>query len=86
MNHEAATLNGNAGAAIGGSKRAFARHFGEMVLAMPWRAASRASGGGASLAWTSSHSRTWARNAARSGVSSRSTLLPHPPVLAMNIS
>jgi hypothetical protein len=34
MNHEAATLNRNAGAPIGGSKRAFARHFGEMVLAM----------------------------------------------------
>jgi hypothetical protein len=35
MNHEAATLNINAGASSGrGSKRAFARHFGEMVLAM----------------------------------------------------
>jgi hypothetical protein len=33
MNHEA-TLNVNAGAHSAGSKRAFARHFGEMVLAM----------------------------------------------------
>jgi hypothetical protein len=35
MNHDSATLNINPGASIGsGSKRAFARHFGEMVLAM----------------------------------------------------
>ena len=35
MNHDSATLSSNAGASIGsGSKRAFARHFGEMVLAM----------------------------------------------------
>jgi uncharacterized membrane protein YhaH (DUF805 family) len=34
MNHEAATLSINAGVPSGGSKRAFARHFGEMVLAM----------------------------------------------------
>jgi hypothetical protein len=35
MNHASATLNINAGAQSGsGSKRAFARHFGEMVLAM----------------------------------------------------
>jgi hypothetical protein len=34
MNHDSATLNLNAGATSGGSKRAFARHFGEMVLAM----------------------------------------------------
>jgi hypothetical protein len=33
MNHEA-TLNVNAGAHRAGSKRAFARHLGEMVLAM----------------------------------------------------
>jgi hypothetical protein len=33
MNHEA-TLTIDAGAHSGGSKRAFARHFGEMVLAM----------------------------------------------------
>src|ERR687896_1581362 len=35
MNHNSATLSINAGASSGsGSKRAFARHFGEMVLAM----------------------------------------------------
>jgi hypothetical protein len=35
MNHDSATLSINAGASVGsGSKRAFARHFGEMVLAM----------------------------------------------------
>jgi hypothetical protein len=35
MNHTSATLTINAGASSGsGSKRAFARHFGEMVLAM----------------------------------------------------
>jgi hypothetical protein len=35
MNHESATLSINAGAQSGpGGKRAFARHFGEMVLAM----------------------------------------------------
>jgi hypothetical protein len=35
MNHDSATLSINAGASSGsGSKRAFARHFGEMVLAM----------------------------------------------------
>jgi hypothetical protein len=34
MNHDAATLTIDAGATSGGSKRAFARHFGEMVLAM----------------------------------------------------
>jgi hypothetical protein len=34
MNHDSAALNANAGATRGGSKRAFARHFGEMVLAM----------------------------------------------------
>jgi hypothetical protein len=35
MNHDSATLSLNAGASIGSaSKRAFARHFGEMVLAM----------------------------------------------------
>jgi hypothetical protein len=34
MNHKAATLSIDAGALSGGSKRAFARHFGEMVLAM----------------------------------------------------
>jgi hypothetical protein len=34
MNHDSATINVNAGATSGGSKRAFARHFGEMVLAM----------------------------------------------------
>ena len=35
MNHESATLSVNDSASIGsGSKRAFARHFGEMVLAM----------------------------------------------------
>ncbi len=34
MNHQATTLSIGAGAATGGSRRAFARHFGEMVLAM----------------------------------------------------
>jgi hypothetical protein len=34
MNHEAATVSINAGVPSGGSKRAFVRHFGEMVLAM----------------------------------------------------
>ena len=35
MNHDSATLSLNAGGSVGaGSKRAFARHFGEMVLAM----------------------------------------------------
>jgi hypothetical protein len=35
MNHDSATLSINAGASVGfGSKRAFARHFGEMLLAM----------------------------------------------------
>jgi hypothetical protein len=34
MNHDSATLSVNARAAGGASKRAFARHFGEMVLAM----------------------------------------------------
>jgi uncharacterized membrane protein YhaH (DUF805 family) len=34
MNHEATTLSINAGFRSGDSKRAFARHFGEMVLAM----------------------------------------------------
>jgi uncharacterized membrane protein YhaH (DUF805 family) len=34
MNHEAATLSISAGVPSGGSKRAFVRHFGEMVLAM----------------------------------------------------
>ena len=35
MNHESATLSINAGAtSASGSKRAFARHFGEMLLAM----------------------------------------------------
>jgi hypothetical protein len=35
MNHDSATLSINGGASSGsGSKRAFARHFGEMVLAM----------------------------------------------------
>jgi hypothetical protein len=35
MNHDSAALSINTGASIGsGSKRAFARHFGEMVLAM----------------------------------------------------
>ena len=35
MNHDSATFSTNAGVPIGsGSKRAFARHFGEMVLAM----------------------------------------------------
>jgi hypothetical protein len=34
MNHQATTLSIDAGAATDGSKRAFARHFGEMVLAM----------------------------------------------------
>jgi hypothetical protein len=34
MNHVSATLSDNAAAPQGGSKRAFARHFGEMVLAM----------------------------------------------------
>jgi hypothetical protein len=35
MNHDSATLSVHAGASIGaGSNRAFARHFGEMVLAM----------------------------------------------------
>jgi uncharacterized membrane protein YhaH (DUF805 family) len=35
MNHRSATLDINAGVSSGsGSKRAFARHFGEMVLAM----------------------------------------------------
>jgi uncharacterized membrane protein YhaH (DUF805 family) len=34
MNHVSATLSIDARASSGGSKRAFARHFGEMVLAM----------------------------------------------------
>jgi hypothetical protein len=34
MNHVSATLSIHAGASSGGSRRAFARHFGEMVLAM----------------------------------------------------
>jgi hypothetical protein len=34
MNRVSATLSIRAGASSGGSKRAFARHFGEMVLAM----------------------------------------------------
>ena len=34
MNHESATVSIHAGVSSGGSKRAFARHFGEMVLAM----------------------------------------------------
>jgi hypothetical protein len=34
MNHDSATLTLTAGATRGGSKRAFARHFGEMLLAM----------------------------------------------------
>jgi hypothetical protein len=34
MTHQATRLSVGAGAATGGSKRAFARHFGEMVLAM----------------------------------------------------
>jgi hypothetical protein len=35
MSHDSATLSINAGTSIGsGGKRAFARHFGEMVLAM----------------------------------------------------
>jgi hypothetical protein len=35
MNHDSATLSIDAGASVGsGSKRAFARHFGEMLLAM----------------------------------------------------
>lgn len=34
MNHDSAAINVNAGATLGTSKLAFARHFGEMVLAM----------------------------------------------------
>jgi hypothetical protein len=34
MNHESAAVSIHAGASSDGSKRAFARHFGEMVLAM----------------------------------------------------
>ena len=34
MNHESATVSIHAGVSSAGSKRAFARHFGEMVLAM----------------------------------------------------
>jgi hypothetical protein len=34
MNHDSATLTIDAGASSSGSKRAFARHFGEMLLAM----------------------------------------------------
>src|SRR5688500_1457137 len=34
MNHEAAAFSSNVGATRRGSKRAFARHFGEMVVAM----------------------------------------------------
>jgi hypothetical protein len=34
MNHDSARINVSAGATRGTSKRAFARHFGEMVLAM----------------------------------------------------
>jgi hypothetical protein len=34
MNHASATLSNDAAASQAGSKRAFARHFGEMVLAM----------------------------------------------------
>jgi len=34
MNHDATTVSVHAGASSGGSRRAFARHFGEMVLAM----------------------------------------------------
>jgi uncharacterized membrane protein YhaH (DUF805 family) len=34
MNHVSATVSIHAGASSGGGRRAFARHFGEMVLAM----------------------------------------------------